>query len=418
MAREEAEDLLPLAEEVPSGSEAEAILGKTAADRAWSARRGGLAATLVGAALLLAAAAASARRGGATGPSPSSAALASQAFLAEAHTSSPSSAAGADCSEIGDNCNATKCCRDPSKHCFAKADYWATCLGTCIAGIHEEDGTDHPEPWSCNLLGRKTVPLTTLHWNVHWQCSRARDGSSGDCRAKAASRLVELAKTSGTNIVAAIELADDAGTPVSLPNAGLKGWAQVDGKCSNVNPDLWDSVLMVLAPGWRVRDSGGGCLNGRADTRAFAAARVRPPWDVHGCPELCVVALHAPHMQITEGHPTVARVCGAAVDHCAVALGDWNVPIAGGANGGVANRWAELVGGSPPGLVLPNWRTCCYPEWKYHGFYDHVATNIPAAHTEGKNGSTGFLVYPYQILEADPVESHKPLSVWLRLPSA
>mmetsp|Transcript_63670 Transcript_63670/g.176566 ORF Transcript_63670/g.176566 Transcript_63670/m.176566 type:complete len:433 (-) Transcript_63670:279-1577(-) len=322
------------------------------------------------------------------------------------------------CSGKGENCNATQCCQDPGLHCFAKGAGWAACLGSCIAGVHSEDGPDYQDPWGCELVGTKSVTLTTLHWNVHWQCSRAREGSSSTCRSKAGKRLAQLQNKTGAHVVAAIELARNSGVPLNLSAFGLKGWAQVNGQCVGFNPDLWDSVALAFAPGWKVEKSGGGCLNGKSDTRVFAVARVRPPRKVYHCPRLCIVALHAPHMQITEGRVTVSNVCGAALDHCVIAFGDWNVPIYAGTHGGVLDRWADLVSGKPANFILPDERSCCNPEWKYHGFYDHLATNIPGAHTEGKNGSTGYAMFPYQILEENPVEEHKPLAVWLQLPAA
>jgi hypothetical protein len=191
----------------------------------------------------------------------------------------------------------------------------------------------------------------------------------------------------------------------------------VSGPCKGYN-DIWDSVALALAPGWQVVDSGGGCISGANDPRAFAVARVKPPLPVHACPELCIVALHSPHGTIVMGKDIVAKVCGKALEGCAVAMGDWNVPIAGGFHGGVANRWSELLGGPPPAFMLPNDQTCCFPESQNHGHYDHIATNIAGVHTEGRNGASGYVVHPYPVTWANPVEEHRPLSVYLQLPGA
>jgi len=126
----------------------------------------------------------------------------------------------------------------------------------------------------------------------------------------------------------------------------------------------------------------------------------------HGCPNLCVVGVHAPHSRITVGGDVVRAVCGEAAQRCAVAMGDWNVPA-----GGVQRRWEELVGGAPA-LVGPNERTCCFPEWQHYGLFDHMASNVPGASLEG------YTVHPYQILEEHPWEQHRPVSVRLSLPSA
>ena len=71
---------------------------------------------------------------------------------------------------------------------------------------------------------------------------------------------------------------------------------------------------------------GGGCLGGdagggyRPDARAFAVALVKPPAPgVPGCEAgLCIIGLHAPHVDITEGADTVAAVCGEARHKCTV----------------------------------------------------------------------------------------------------
>jgi len=128
---------------------------------------------------------------------------------------------------------------------------------------------------------------------------------------------------------------------------------------------------------------------------------------VRECPSLCVVAIHAPHTWIQQGHDTVARVCGAAAERCAIAMGDWNAPASG-----VGRLWAQLVGGAPPAFAFPDERTCCWPEAQHYGFFDHVATNIVGAAAEGST------VHPYQITEERPWEEHRPVSARLTLPAA
>lgn len=321
-----------------------------------------------------------------------------------------------NCSAPETSCTATRCCSDPSKFCFQKNEEWATCKYSCAAGVHLDDGENFRTPWECIMLGSKKVSLTTMHWNVHWQCSRGM-GTAGNCRVEAGKKFVELSRKAGAHVVAAIELAHQHGDPLFLPELGLTNWTQVSGPCKGYN-DIWDSVALALAPGWQVVDSGGGCISGANDPRAFAVARVKPPLPVHACPELCIVALHSPHGTIVMGKDIVAKVCGKALEGCAVAMGDWNVPIAGGFHGGVANRWSELLGGPPPAFMLPNDQTCCFPESQNHGHYDHIATNIAGVHTEGRNGASGYVVHPYPVTWANPVEEHRPLSVYLQLPGA
>jgi len=244
-----------------------------------------------------------------------------------------------------------------------------------------------------------TVPVSTFFWNVHWQCSNAARGSSGACKALATQRFRELAQ--GVDIAAAIELSHGMSQPVEL----IPGWAQVNGPCARGNGG--DSAALAFGPSWRVEASGGGCLRGDWDTRAFAVARVAPPVPVQGCPSLCVVAIHAPHTWITRGHDTVAEVCGAAAERCAIAMGDWNTRARG-----VGRLWASLIGGAAPALVFPNQRTCCWPETQHFGYFDHVATNIAGA------SAAGSTVHPYQITGERPWEQHRPVAATIMLPAA
>jgi len=247
-----------------------------------------------------------------------------------------------------------------------------------------------------------TVPVSTFFWNVHWQCSNAARGSSRRCKDRALRRFQELAQ--GVDIAASIELSHGMSQPVRL----FSGWAQVDGPCKAGHRG--DSAALAFAPGWHVAASGGGCLRGDWDTRAFAVARVRPPVSrppVKDCPELCVVAIHAPHTRITQGRDTVARVCGSAAERCAIAMGDWNTPVRG-----IGRLWAPLLGGAAPTLAFPDERTCCWPEAQHFGHFDHVATNIVGA------AALGSKVHPYQITEEKPWQEHRPVSARLTLPAA
>jgi len=245
------------------------------------------------------------------------------------------------------------------------------------------------------------LSLKAFFWNVHWQCSVAARGSSQSCRERAAQRFRQLAGEAGAAVVASVELSYGMSQPMPL----MPGWAQANGPCPR--GDGGDSVALAFAQGWQVEATGGGCLRQDWGTRAFAVARVVPPAPVKGCPKLCFVAIHAPHSWINAGHDIVSGVCGDAVQHCAVAMGDWNVN-----DGQVPTRWLELVGGNAPGVIVPNERTCCWPEWQHYGWYDHIATNIPGAWSEGHT------VHDYQITEENPWAQHKPVSVQLALPTA
>jgi len=252
---------------------------------------------------------------------------------------------------------------------------------------------------AAQVAAAASAPVSVFFWNVHWQCSNAARGSSGACKALATQRFRELAQ--GVDIAAAIELSHGMSQPVEL----IPGWAQVNGPCARGNGG--DSAALAFGPSWRVQASGGGCLRGDWDTRAFAVARVAPPVPVQGCPSLCVVAIHAPHTWISRGHDTVAEVCGAAAERCAIAMGDWNARARG-----VGRLWASLIGGAAPALVFPNQRTCCWPETQHFGYFDHVATNIAGA------SAAGSTVHPYQITGERPWEQHRPVAATIMLPAA
>lgn len=250
------------------------------------------------------------------------------------------------------------------------------------------------------------VPLRAFFWNVHWQCSLASQGSSTACKERAARRFVELARAGGAEVVASIELSHGMHEPVGLAAFGLDGWSQVNGPCAR--GEGGDAVALAFAPGWRLEASGGGCLRHDWDARAFAVALATPPAPVQGCPALCVVALHAPHTQITAGRDEVLRVCGdAAVHQCTVAMGDWNLPASD-----LWRMWVDLIDSVGPSFAEPDERTCCFPESSHYGVYDHVSTNIPGA----VNG--GHMVHPYQITEENPIQQHRPISLRLLLPAA
>lgn len=263
-------------------------------------------------------------------------------------------------------------------------------------------------------------PLRLLSWNVHWQCGS--DHIKG-CRDAAAARLAELARGAGAGVVAAIELEADSETPLDLTLRGLQGWSQVNGSCPGAAGRTGDALALAVAPGYTVAASGGGCLGGAtaggytADARAFAVARVVPPAPVRGCGAgVCLVALHSPHINITEGAAVVARVCGPQRHACTVAMGDWNAPIWAappawehGAN--ATDRWAQLIGGPEPAVGAPDVNTCCYPESKYRGTDDHVLTNIPGAAVQGARA------LGYQMMATNDTEEHMPVAVNLTLPS-
>jgi len=288
------------------------------------------------------------------------------------------------------------------------------------------------------------APLRVLSWNVHWQCGS--DYLPG-CRAAAAQRYADLARRFGggggdggssstaaaADVVVAIELEASSDTPVNLPRqdpAGFfgSGWSQVNGSCPGAQAGATgDAVAMLFGPGYRVLRGGGGCLGGdagggyRPDARAFAVALVQPPAAVRGCPGgLCVVGLHAPHVNVTQGAATVEAVCGARAAGragCTVAAGDFNAPVRaqGFCNYTAADRWVQLLGGAKAGLRLvggPDELSCCFPNTKYFGWDDHVLTDVPGAAVASAR------VLPYQMARAfsNDTEEHMPILVELELP--
>lgn len=249
------------------------------------------------------------------------------------------------------------------------------------------------------------VHVPTFFWNVHWQCSAGAQGSTASCKEKMGNRFIQLTRETNAQIVASIELSNSKSESVSLVGLGLTGWTQVNGPCAHGGGG--DAAALAFAPGWAVQNSGGGCLRHDGDTRAFAVARVAPPAPVQGCPSLCVVAVHDPHTDITRGQDVVASVCGEARASCTIAMGDWNEPVER-----IGRFWNQLINAPPPTLALPNERTCCFPESQHYGVFDHLVTNIWGA------GHAGYKVFPYQVLEENPVQEHRPVSVSLTLPPA
>jgi len=57
------------------------------------------------------------------------------------------------CSNAGQNCNETTCCKAAGTRCYEKDKGWALCKNECVAG---PDPTDQgPAPWRCTALGHR-----------------------------------------------------------------------------------------------------------------------------------------------------------------------------------------------------------------------------------------------------------------------
>jgi hypothetical protein len=74
------------------------------------------------------------------------------------------------CSEAGEGCLQTRCCKDPKLTCFKKNEYWADCRQACEPGkVDPNSPADLQSPWNCSKITR---------------CSAAGDGcmSTGCCQ--------------------------------------------------------------------------------------------------------------------------------------------------------------------------------------------------------------------------------------------
>jgi hypothetical protein len=233
--------------------------------------------------------------------------------------------------------------------------------------------------------------IVTFHWNVHWQCAQ-HSGHDANCRHAAVERFGELVQESGAQIATGIELDGASGA--------LGGWSS--------SGEYEDGVSIMVAPGWTVHKKGGGQIQSGSGARGLAVMLVTPPHAVSGCPQLCVLGVHPGHSHITGGKSIVQGVCGSVADHCAIAMGDWNVG-AGDVRGGSFSSWSRLIGGTPS-VVAPDSHTCCHPSTCCN--FDHAGTNIHGA-TEG-----AVKVWGYQLTDRFSMkEEHMPVSVHIHLPS-
>ena len=287
------------------------------------------------------------------------------------------------------------------------------CLGVALACFTATSVAVSTTP------GGSTFELPILSWNVHWQ--QGSDFIKGG-RAAALTKLAQLVQQSGSSITAAIELETTSTEPVAR---NWPGWEQVNGSCPPLpGKKTGDTLLLAFnSSQFRLLAHGGGCLGGdsgrgyTADSRAFAVARVEPPEPVVGCPDgLCLLALHSPHINITNGTSTFTKVCGDEPTRCLVAMGDFNAPVKHRLPPyppiTIVDRLNQLMGavGAPLSVAAPDVNTCCYPEKKYLGIDDHIATNIANAALLQSQ------VFPYQLKLSNDTEEHMPIAVTMALP--
>jgi len=291
------------------------------------------------------------------------------------------------------------------------------CTGNqCCPGIDETDNKTFPCPsadegWNqCESnLAVVEGDVTVFWWNSHYQCSEGIMGATPKCSLAAKNFLVEQVNAHGAHIAAGIETfpsTDPKHIPYNFSDS-LPGWTQVNGICTGKYPD---QVGLMFAPGWTVLGHGGSCLfRSNSDTRAFVAAKVRPPTPFHGCAELCVVAVHLPHaiVPMPGAKDEVDTACGSTAENCTIAFGDWNQPAQA-----VEPQWANFLPGKPSALPQPDVGTCCLttPGGTYGDElpFDHLATNLASA------PQLITQVLPYPIRSEVPTETHKPVIVTMK----
>jgi len=92
------------------------------------------------------------------------------------------------CSANGENCSATRCCKEAGAQCYVKTTGWAACKAECTPGPDPTDADSHP--WECKQLGMRTPgpPSKSLGVAQSWvqeKCSEESGGcmDTGCCRA-------------------------------------------------------------------------------------------------------------------------------------------------------------------------------------------------------------------------------------------
>jgi len=86
------------------------------------------------------------------------------------------------CSEEGQNCHDSKCCKNPNLVCYEKDQWWATCKAACTPGIDPHDNPDFATPWSCDVLSTAPVPCSPAGQNCH--ASKCCEDASLTCYEK------------------------------------------------------------------------------------------------------------------------------------------------------------------------------------------------------------------------------------------
>merc|ERR550532_47109 len=76
------------------------------------------------------------------------------------------------CSNTGDDCSETRCCKEPGHQCFRKTKGWSACKAACVPGPDPTDADNHH--WECEALGMPTP-------GVKQDFSKTADWVQGKC---------------------------------------------------------------------------------------------------------------------------------------------------------------------------------------------------------------------------------------------
>mmetsp|Transcript_58627 Transcript_58627/g.116286 ORF Transcript_58627/g.116286 Transcript_58627/m.116286 type:complete len:565 (-) Transcript_58627:52-1746(-) len=89
-------------------------------------------------------------------------ALRRQDFIKEASSN--------QCSDVGEDCWKTRCCKDPDKTCYAKDNGYAACMLNCMPGINVLELPKYQRPWSCALVKKRSECSEVGHNCTKTQC--------------------------------------------------------------------------------------------------------------------------------------------------------------------------------------------------------------------------------------------------------
>jgi len=106
------------------------------------------------------------------------------------------------CADKFENCQKSKCCKDPGSVCYRKSEAWAMCMRECTPGPLLTDRD--PQPWNCTPLGGRTPDEPTAlsmpqvaKW-VKQECAKAHENCAlKQCCAEETMQCYEKNKEEG-----------------------------------------------------------------------------------------------------------------------------------------------------------------------------------------------------------------------------